>query len=123
MQARFAAAMILLIAATVGTRTQESRDTSFDSNGIRLRYIEAGTGPPVILVHGYTRAVENNWIGTGVFANLAKDHRVIAYDLPGHGKSGKPSDPSAYRGMGSDPVRLMDHLFIAAVRQFMSLHK
>ena len=71
-------------------RTQESGGASFDSNGIRLRYIEAGKGTPVILVPGYTRAVENNWIDTGVFANLAKDHRVIAYDLPGHGKSGKP---------------------------------
>lgn len=112
MQAKIAAALILLVVTTLGIRTQENRDTSFDSNGIRVRYIDAGSGTPVILVHGYTRSIETNWIGTGVFAGLVTDYRVIAYDLPGHGKSGKPHDPSAYGGLGDDPIRLMDHLGI-----------
>src|SRR4029453_17360193 len=92
--------------------TQSFQDKSFDSNGIRIRYIEAGTGTPVILIHGYTRYLESNWINTGVLAALAKDHRVIAYDIPGHGKSGKPHESSAYRDIQTDPIRLMDHLEI-----------
>ena len=67
---------------------------------------------PIILIHGYTRFLENNWIAHGVFADLSKDHRVIAYDMPGHGKSGKAYEPPAYRDMVSDPIRLMDHLGI-----------
>lgn len=91
---------------------QTFQDKSLDSNGIRIRYIEAGSGTPVVLVHGYSRFVESNWIDTGVFGDLAKDYRVIAYDLPGHGKSGKPYEPTAYRDMAGDPIRLMDHLGI-----------
>ena len=48
-----------------------------------------------------------------MFPNLAKDHRVIALDLRGHGKSDKPHDPKAYVELGQDVVRLLDHLNIA----------
>ena len=64
-------------------------------------------------IHGYTGYIERHWIATGVFANLAKDHRVIALDCRGHGKSGKPTDPKAYGAeMAQDIVRLLDHLKI-----------
>ena len=92
---------------------QVAQDRWFDSNGVQIRYIEQGSGEPVLLIHGYTVSIETNWINTGVFQNLAKDHRVIAFDLRGHGKSGKPHDPSAYGGaMAQDAVRLLDHLRI-----------
>ena len=106
--------IVLLGLMLVGIRaqTQAPVDKWFDSNGIRLRYVESGAGVPVVLVHGYTRFIESNWIDTGVFANLSRDHRVIAYDMPGHGKSGKAYEPSAYRDMAADPIRLMDHLGI-----------
>ena len=51
-------------------------DNFFDSNGVRIRYVDQGHGPPVILIHGYTGNIERHWIATGVFANLVKDHRV-----------------------------------------------
>lgn len=101
-----------LVMLGAGVRAQSFQDTSFESNGIRIRYIEAGSGTPVVLVHGYSRFLESNWINPGVVAALSKDHRVIAYDLPGHGRSGKPYEPSAYRDMANDPIRLMDHLGI-----------
>src|SRR4029450_4831571 len=93
-------------------QTQTPSDKWFDSNGLRIRYVEAGTGVAVVLVHGYTRSLESNWIAPAVFADLSKDHRVIAYDMPGHGKSEKADEPSAYRDMATDPIRLMDHLGI-----------
>jgi pimeloyl-ACP methyl ester carboxylesterase len=92
---------------------QAAEDQWFNSNGVQIRYIVQGSGEPVLLIHGYTQSVETNWIDTGVFQNLAKDHRVVAFDLRGHGKSGKPHDPSAYAGeMVQDAVRLLDHLNI-----------
>lgn len=65
-------------------------------------------------MHGALGNIESNWIQTGVIKNLSKDHRVIALDMRGHGKSDKPHDPSAYgRHMAEDIVRLLDHLNIA----------
>src|SRR6476469_4469889 len=88
-----------------------AQDKFFNSNGVQIRYVDQGSGEPVVLVHGYTGNIERGWIDTGVFANLSKDHRVIAFDARGHGKSGKPHDPKAYGNeMAQDIGRLMDHL-------------
>ena len=88
-------------------------DQFFDSNGVRIRYVEQGQGPAIVLMHGYTGTLDRHFVANGVFANLAKDYRVIAIDLRGHGKSGKPHDPKAYgEEMARDVVRLLDHLKI-----------
>jgi pimeloyl-ACP methyl ester carboxylesterase len=79
---------------------------------VRIRYVDRGAGAPVVLVHGFTASIERGWIETGMVDNLARDHRVIALDLRGHGKSGKPHEPSAYDALALDVVRLMDHLKI-----------
>src|SRR5262249_895424 len=66
-----------------------------------------------LLIHGYTASIQTNWTDTGVLQNLARDHRVIAFDLRGHGKSEKPHQPAAYAGATvQDAVRLLDHLHI-----------
>lgn len=92
---------------------QSSPDQFFDSNGVRIRYIEQGTGEPVVLVHGYAGAIETNWVAPKVFEELAKNFRVIALDCRGHGKSDKPHDPKQYgQEMALDVVRLLDHLKI-----------
>ena len=97
--------------STVGA--QQLADKFFDSNGVRIRYLEQGSGQPLVLVHGQGNNVDAAWVRTGVLANLSKDHRVIAMDLRGHGKSGKPHEPRAYgEEMGLDVIRLLDHLQI-----------
>ena len=107
---RFALAGVCVLLAALPT-AQVAQDKFFDSHGVQIRYVEQGAGDPILLIHGYTRSIETNWIDPGVFQNLARDHRVIAFDLRGHGKSGKPYDPAAYGGeMVSDALRLMDHL-------------
>ncbi|HJU42696.1 MAG TPA: alpha/beta hydrolase [Vicinamibacterales bacterium] len=88
-------------------------DQFFDSAGVPIRYVEQGSGAPIVLMHGYTGTLDRHFIGNGVFANLARDYRVIAIDLRGHGKSGKPHAPTAYgEEMARDVVRLLDHLKI-----------
>lgn len=85
----------------------------FNSNGVLIHYTDEGQGTPVILVHGYAVHADINWRQPGIIDALAKDHRVIAMDLRGHGLSGKPHDPDMYgEELALDVVRLMDHLQI-----------
>jgi pimeloyl-ACP methyl ester carboxylesterase len=58
-------------------------------NGVRLHYLEEGTGPLVVLLHGNAVTVED-WRASGVFEALTKTNRVIAFDRPGFGHSSRP---------------------------------
>jgi pimeloyl-ACP methyl ester carboxylesterase len=52
--------------------------------GATLRYRTAGDGPPLVLIHGSATDMAT-W--DGVVDELARDHRVIAYDRRGYGAS------------------------------------
>jgi pimeloyl-ACP methyl ester carboxylesterase len=107
---------VVLASLTAAASAQDVSvpDAFFDSAGVRIRYVDQGQGPPVVLIHGYTGTLERHWVNPGVVAGLVKDHRVIALDCRGHGKSGKPADPKTYGPeMAQDIVRLLDHLKIA----------
>ena len=58
-----------------------------DANGIKLHYLVAGTGEPVLLLHGYAQT-SHMW--RPLMAKLAATHTVIAPDLRGFGASAKP---------------------------------
>ena len=62
----------------------ESRDAVV--GGVRVRYIEAGQGTPLVLVHGLTSS-KVAWREN--ILPLAEHHHVYAVDLPGHGDSDK----------------------------------
>lgn len=82
----------------------------FESGGVTIRYIEIGSGSPVIALHGLTQD-SNRWLAS--ISELAGHHRLILFDLRGHGLSDKPHRVSAYgRELGHDVIRLMDHLNI-----------
>lgn len=109
----FIAALLVSPASARAQTAAAPPDQFIDSIGIRLRYVEQGHGPAIVLMHGYTGTADRHFIANGVFANLAKDHRVIAIDLRGHGKSGKPVTASEYgQQMALDVVRVLDHLKI-----------
>lgn len=74
-----------LIGADGPTRFERSAEVTVD--GISTFYLEAGSGTPVVLLHGLG-ATNASMLPT--FWELARDHRVIAPDLPGFGDSGKP---------------------------------
>src|SRR6202011_4172776 len=63
------------------------RPAFINAGGIDTFYLEAGSGPAVILLHGLG-ATNASMLPT--LWNLARDHRVLAPDLPGFGESGKP---------------------------------
>lgn len=85
--------------------------SQFNSNGVPIRYVIQGEGEPVILLHGFILNLRTNWIAGGVLDALSRHHRVAAFDLRGHGESGKPHEPQSYgMEMVHDVIRLMDHL-------------
>ncbi len=61
--------------------------TYADIGGARLRFVDEGEGPPVVLIHGFASALDT-W--RGVMKELRKHHRVLAMDLKGFGWSSRP---------------------------------
>ena len=58
-------------------------------DGLTLGYRESGTGPPVLLLHGWPTS---SFLWRDVMAPIARANRVVAVDLPGFGASDKPLD-------------------------------
>lgn len=88
---------------------------SFDSDGVRIAYMDEGEGEPILLIHGFASNVATNWIDPGWVRTLTQaGRRVIAYDNRGHGQSDKLYDPALYGApaMAEDARRLLDHLGI-----------
>ena len=88
-------------------------DQIVDINGIRLHYRIVGTGPALLLIHGFT------WTGEWwdpLLPALARDYRVIVIDLPGHGRSTSHPGPWSYRQVASDMYALLDRLGVQRVR-------
>ena len=84
------------------------------SDSVRIHWMEAGEGVPVVLLHGYTSCCDASWFADGVARELARDHRVIGIDARGHGRSEKPHDPDKYPGdrMPADVIEVLDPLGI-----------
>jgi len=78
-------------------------------NGQWVHYQRAGSGPALLLIHGFG---ESTYTWRQVMPQLAADHDVIAVDLNGFGYTERLLDPSAYSlaGQVSLVVRLMDAL-------------
>lgn len=76
--------------------------------GRRVRYVRTGSGPAVVLVHGFGSSLAT-W--KDVVPALARDHDVVALDLPGFGLSDQPTDLSV-EDFPRAIVGLMDRLGI-----------
>jgi pimeloyl-ACP methyl ester carboxylesterase len=88
-------------------------DEIFDSNGVKINYAVKGKGEPVILIHGWLSSGWINWDLPGTAGLLARDHQVIWLDMPGHGRSDKPTKDEVYGPeLVEHVIRLMDHLKI-----------
>jgi pimeloyl-ACP methyl ester carboxylesterase len=68
-------------------------------NGVRLHYLVAGKGDPVVLLHGYA---ETSHMWRPLMAELMSTHTVIAPDLRGAGQSSTPADGYAKAAMAQD---------------------
>jgi len=63
------------------------------SDGVGLYYEVHGQGPTLLLSHGYS-ATSQMWAGQ--VEALSKNHRLVTWDMRGHGRSGSPDDPARY---------------------------
>ncbi len=57
--------------------------------GVRLHYVERGTGPALVLLHGNGSMIED-FQSSGLIELAARKYRVIAFDRPGFGHSERP---------------------------------
>lgn len=89
---------------------------TFDSDGIKIAFLDEGAGFPTLLIHGFASNHRVNWVSTSWTRELlGAGRRVIALDNRGHGESAKPHDTAAYSFalMVEDARKLLDHLGIA----------
>jgi pimeloyl-ACP methyl ester carboxylesterase len=78
---------------------------------IRIHYEVDGSGPPLVLQHGFTQKVKS-WELAGYVDALRRQYRLIRVDARGHGDSDKPHDTAAYTlsAHSSDVVAVLDAL-------------
>lgn len=106
--------------------------------GARLHYVEAapeggGKGVPIVLVHGASGNLRDFMVS--IFPGLAKEHRVLAFDRPGHGWSERPGiedihDPArqaelirdALLKLGIEKAVVLGHSWGGAVAAAYALH-
>ena len=106
------ALVVLLLPVVIGAQ----EDRFFVSDGARIHYIEQGEGPPVLLLHGFTGSAATTFGNTGITPALARDFRVIAMDIRGHGRSDKPHRVEQYgTALLDDITRLLDHLRVRQI--------
>jgi 2-hydroxy-6-oxonona-2,4-dienedioate hydrolase len=81
-----------------------------DCAGVRTRIVEAGRGErAIILLHGVQGHLEV-WLRN--IASLAAQHRVVAFDLLGHGFTDKPERPYEIRDYRDHALALLDAMGI-----------
>jgi pimeloyl-ACP methyl ester carboxylesterase len=78
-----------------------------------LNFVDIGSGPPVLLVHGLAGCWQN-WLEN--ISSLASEYRVIAVDLPGFGESEMPARPISISGYARTLEALCDALGLDSVR-------
>jgi haloacetate dehalogenase len=79
--------------------------------GATISAVSAGSGPPVLLLHGYP---QSRAMWDGVLGELAAEHTVVAADLRGYGDSTRPATAPgtdhaehSFRAMAADQVQVM----------------
>ncbi|HVU13111.1 MAG TPA: alpha/beta hydrolase [Phototrophicaceae bacterium] len=91
----------------------QTTEKQFNTGELTLNYIETGSGPALVLLHGMT-GMWQAWYG--LIPELSKNWHVYAPDFRGHGKSGRAPD-GQYRNQdyARDVIALLKHIGEPAV--------
>lgn len=99
--------------AAAGDDPVQFVDRYVQVGAITARYWAAGTGgTPVLLIHGFGASVQ---IWRPVLAALGQRHRVLAVDLPGFGRSGRPAASPTLGFMARFVREFLDAIGVARV--------
>src|SRR4030081_252019 len=66
---------------------------NINRDGVKIYYEVRGDGPPLLLTHGYS-STSAMW--QGHVRALSKHHKLVLWDMRGHGQSDYPDNPAAY---------------------------
>ena len=87
---------VLAVAALVNRHLAKKAESDnppagqfLEINGVRLHYVERGTGEPLVLLHGNGSMIQD-FDSSGLIDLAARNHRVIVFDRPGFGHSDRP---------------------------------
>jgi pimeloyl-ACP methyl ester carboxylesterase len=106
--AAFTAAVVAIIAVSSPASAQSDPESRFaEVNGVKLHYLIAGKGDPVLLLHGYA---QNSHMWLPAISEISKAHTVIAPDLRGFGQSDKPEGGYDKKSLAQDVRALMASL-------------
>ncbi len=93
-----------------GAMPGEPKNATFaEVEGARVRYVDRGKGPAVVLLHGFASSLET-W--SDVMSDLERDHRVVALDLKGFGWTDRPEGDYSPIAEARLVLALMDRLGI-----------
>jgi pimeloyl-ACP methyl ester carboxylesterase len=98
----------LLLAAVTAAPTPASDRTLRLPDGLEVAYVEAGKGEPALLLLHCGNCRKEIWRET--IAAFAPAHRVVALDLPGHGRSGAGRKEWSIPALGADVAAAADAL-------------
>jgi pimeloyl-ACP methyl ester carboxylesterase len=78
-------------------------------DGVEIHYEVFGSGPALLLTHGFSLTSE---MWHGQIDALSKHHRLVLWDMRGHGRSDYPGDPAAYSEASTiaDMAALLDEV-------------
>jgi pimeloyl-ACP methyl ester carboxylesterase len=88
-------ATFALAAMAVAIRTKQVEEQNPPSgkfvevDGLRLHYLEAGSGEPIVFLHGNGSLIQD-FVTSDLVRLVAQTHRVIVFDRPGYGHSQRP---------------------------------
>ncbi|GGF13752.1 oxidoreductase [Youhaiella tibetensis] len=86
----------------------EDRTGTLPVNGLEMYYEIHGEGEPLVLIHGAWMNIDTNW--AALMPTLAMDHKVIALEMQGHGRTTDRDTPITYEGMADDVAAALDAL-------------
>src|SRR4030095_13906159 len=85
----------LLVSNDPGPECEQPKENFIVIENTRVRYVEAGAGPVVVMIHGNAGSVDD--FDFKSLGQLCRHHRGIAVDRPGHGKSDRPDGSAKLR--------------------------
>jgi non-heme chloroperoxidase len=102
---------VLLLTVAAEPARPEVRHGHFEtSDGVRLHYVEAGSGPGIVFVPGWTVP---GWVWTPQIEHFSAAYRVVALDPRSQGQSEQATEGHYPERRARDIKELIEHLRIA----------